>query len=101
MRCNQSKTAENGIQPDGLMQNGEAAPAAATEELPGGGGDGASNTFLSETGASNHASRCVMVDLEPTGVDEVRTGTYRQLYHFHRVTRKLHTRGRDPASDGL
>ena len=25
--------------------------------------------------------RCVMVDLEPTVVDEVRTGTYRQLFH--------------------
>merc|ERR1711968_309934 len=35
----------------------------------------------SETGAGKHVPRCVMVDLEPTVVDEVRTGTYRQLYH--------------------
>ena len=28
-----------------------------------------------------HVPRAVFVDLEPTVVDEVRTGTYRQLYH--------------------
>jgi len=39
------------------------------------------NTFFSETGAGKHVPRCVMVDLEPTVVDEVRTGTYRQLFH--------------------
>merc|ERR1712087_294467 len=38
-------------------------------------------TFFSETGAGKHVPRCVMVDLEPTVVDEVRTGTYRQLFH--------------------
>merc|ERR1711862_968567 len=32
-------------------------------------------------GAGKHVPRCVMVDLEPTVVDEVRTGTYRQLFH--------------------
>lgn len=38
-------------------------------------------TYGSETGAGKHVPRCVMVDLEPTVVDEVRTGTYRQLFH--------------------
>ena len=46
-----------------------------------GGGDDAFNTFFSETGSGKHVPRCVFVDLEPTVVDEVRTGTYRQLYH--------------------
>jgi tubulin alpha len=46
-----------------------------------GGGDDAFNTFFSETGAGKHVPRTVMVDLEPTVVDEVRTGTYRQLFH--------------------
>ena len=46
-----------------------------------GGGDDSFNTFFSETGAGKHVPRCVMVDLEPTVVDEVRTGTYRQLFH--------------------
>lgn len=39
------------------------------------------NTFFSETGAGKHVPRAVFVDLEPTVVDEVRTGTYRQLFH--------------------
>jgi tubulin alpha len=43
--------------------------------------DDAFNTFFSETGAGNYVSRTVFVDLEPTVIDEVRTGTYRQLFH--------------------
>ncbi|KAG0625809.1 hypothetical protein M758_2G082000 [Ceratodon purpureus] len=46
-----------------------------------GGGDDAFNTFFSETGAGNHVPRCVYLDLEHTVIDEVRTGTYRQLFH--------------------
>merc|ERR1711975_180325 len=46
-----------------------------------GGGDDAFNTFFSETGAGKHVPRAVYVDLEPSVCDEVRTGTYRQLYH--------------------
>ena len=59
------------IQPDGQMPSDKTI----------GGGDDAFNTFFSETGAGKHVPRCVMVDLEPTVVDEVRTGTYRQLFH--------------------
>ena len=43
--------------------------------------DDAFNTFFSETGAGKHVPRAVFVDLEPTVIDEVRTGTYRQLFH--------------------
>merc|ERR1711994_425538 len=32
-------------------------------------------------GSGKHVPRAVFVDLEPTVVDEVRTGTYRQLFH--------------------
>jgi Tubulin/FtsZ family, GTPase domain len=39
------------------------------------------NTFFSETGAGKHVPRALFVDLEPTVIDEVRTGTYRQLFH--------------------
>ncbi|MFO0131677.1 MAG: hypothetical protein ACK52J_04085 [bacterium] len=46
-----------------------------------GGGDDAFNTFFSETGAGKHVPRSVFLDLEPTVIDEVRTGTYRQLFH--------------------
>ena len=37
-------------------------------------------SFL-ETGTGKHVPRAVFVDLEPTVIDEVRTGTYRQLFH--------------------
>ncbi|XP_032891352.1 tubulin alpha-1C chain-like [Amblyraja radiata] len=42
-----------------------------------GGGDDS----FSETGAGKHIPRAVFIDLEPTVIDEVRTGTYRQLFH--------------------
>ena len=66
---------EHGIQPDGQM------PADKTV----GGGDDAFNTFFSETGAGKHVPRAVYVDLEPTVCDEVRSGTYRQLYHPEQI----------------
>merc|ERR1711934_936085 len=62
---------EHGIQPDGQMPSDKTI----------GGGDDSFNTFFSETGAGKHVPRCIYLDLEPTGIDEVRTGTYRQLYH--------------------
>lgn len=64
---------EHGIQPDGQK------PSCSQET--DGNVDDSFNTFFSETGAGKYVPRCVMVDLEPTVVDEVRTGTYRQLYH--------------------
>ncbi|KAK2584374.1 hypothetical protein KPH14_006760 [Odynerus spinipes] len=62
---------EHGIQPDGQMPSDKTV----------GGGDDSFNTFFSETGAGKHVPRAVFMDLEPTVVDEVRTGTYRQLFH--------------------
>ena len=46
-----------------------------------GGGDDSFNTFFAETGSGKHVPRAVFVDTEPTVIDEVRTGTYRQLFH--------------------
>jgi hypothetical protein len=59
------------LQPDGQMPSDKAV----------GGGDDAFNTFFSETGAGKHVPRAVFLDLEPTVIDEVRTGAYRQLFH--------------------
>ena len=56
---------EHGIQPDGHMPS----------DMTIGGGDDAFNTFFSETGAGKHVPRSVFVDLEPTVIDGVRTGT--------------------------
>ncbi|KAI9258237.1 tubulin alpha-1C chain [Sporodiniella umbellata] len=38
-------------------------------------------TFFSETSKGKHVPRAIMVDLEPSVIDEVRTGNYRQLFH--------------------
>merc|ERR1712000_603590 len=62
---------EHGISPDGTMPTDQSV----------GKEDGSFDTFFSETGSGKHVPRAVFVDLEPTVVDEVRTGTYRQLYH--------------------
>merc|ERR1712003_72588 len=62
---------EHGIQPDGQMPSDKTI----------GGGDDAFNTFFSETSSGKHVPRSIIVDLEPTVVDEVRTGQYRSLYH--------------------
>ncbi len=62
---------EHGIQPDGLMPSDQTV----------GGGHDSFNTFFSETGAGKHVPRGICVDLEPSVVDEIRTGTYRALWH--------------------
>ncbi|UYV79334.1 hypothetical protein LAZ67_17002181 [Cordylochernes scorpioides] len=59
---------EHGVQPDGVVPSDKTSDDSFT-------------TFFSETGAGRHVPRAVFVDLEPTVVDEVRSGSYRQLYH--------------------
>jgi len=56
---------EHGINPDGT---------AAQEETH-------CDTFFAETGAGKYVPRSVYLDLEPTVIDEVRTGSYRRLFH--------------------
>ncbi|PWZ27488.1 Tubulin alpha-2 chain [Zea mays] len=62
---------EHGIQPDGLMPSDTSVGIARD----------AFNTFFSETGAGKHVPRALFVDLEPTRIDEVKTGAYRRLFH--------------------
>ncbi|CAJ0586847.1 unnamed protein product, partial [Mesorhabditis spiculigera] len=59
---------EHGIQPDGKMPSDQKSDDSFT-------------TFFSETGTGRYVPRAIMVDLEPTVVDEIRTGTYKQLFH--------------------
>ncbi|KAG7501740.1 tubulin alpha chain-like [Solea senegalensis] len=61
---------EHGIQPDGQMP-----------EKSERGNDSSFTTFFSNTGSGKYVPRAVFVDLEPTVIDEVRTGMYRQLFH--------------------
>ncbi|XP_046360567.2 tubulin alpha-1C chain-like [Haliotis rufescens] len=62
---------EHGIQMDGQM------PSDVSVE----GRDSSFSTFFSETGSGKHVPRTIFVDLEPTVIDEIRTGPYRQLFH--------------------
>ncbi|XP_022081808.1 tubulin alpha-1C chain-like [Acanthaster planci] len=62
---------EHGIQPDGKMPS-DTSHGQCTDSF---------NTFFSETGAGQHVPRAIFVDLEPTVIDEVRNGPYRQLFH--------------------
>jgi len=62
---------EHGISPDGMMPSDTSVDSE----------NDAFNTFFSETGAGKHVPRAVFIDLEPTVIDEVRTGAYKSLYH--------------------
>jgi len=62
---------EHGIQADGSMPN-------AKKEKNG---DDAFSTFFSEAGSGKHVPRSIFLDLEPTVIDEVRSGTYGELFH--------------------
>uniref|UniRef100_A0A0K0FV57 Tubulin alpha chain n=1 Tax=Strongyloides venezuelensis TaxID=75913 RepID=A0A0K0FV57_STRVS len=62
---------EHGISPNGEMPS----------EAQSGAFDDSFTTFFSETGSGRYVPRALMIDLEPTVVDEIRTGTYRQLFH--------------------
>ena len=84
MRINESP-----LQPDGTLPAMDASKPQ----------DDSFSTFFSETGSGKHVPRycanficralsgiychfrAVFVDLEPTVIDEIRTGTYRQLFH--------------------
>jgi tubulin alpha len=56
-------------------------PLACCSDTSVGVAKDAFNTFFSETGSGKHVPRALFVDLEPTVIDEVRTGAYRQLFH--------------------
>jgi len=60
-------SAEHNIKPDGTLKN-EAADMYFT-------------TFYEETGAGQFVPRQITVDLEPTVVDDVRTGPLSQMFH--------------------
>jgi tubulin alpha len=60
---------EHGISPDG-MPNDKIAEAGSS-----------CGTFFSEISSGKRVPRAVFVDLEPTVIDEVRSGPYKRLYH--------------------
>ncbi|CAL4069605.1 unnamed protein product [Meganyctiphanes norvegica] len=60
---------EHGIAPDGTIPSDKEAADTSTD------------TFFNETGSGKHVPRAVFIDLEPTVIDEIRSGVYRSLYH--------------------
>ena len=62
---------EHGIQPDGQLAE-DRDMMEASDQL---------TTFFKESGSGRHVPRAIFVDLEPTCVDQIRTGKYRELYH--------------------
>ena len=43
--------------------------------------DDSFGTFFSETDSGKHVPRAIMVDLEPTVIDQIKNGTYKALFH--------------------
>uniref|UniRef100_A0A914V6F5 Tubulin alpha chain n=1 Tax=Plectus sambesii TaxID=2011161 RepID=A0A914V6F5_9BILA len=64
---------EHGINPDGRLP-------VERESLQRG-RDESFNTFFSESGSGKYVPRAIYVDLEPTVLDEIRTGTFKHLFH--------------------
>eukprot|EP00005_Dracoamoeba_jomungandri_P002335 CAMPEP_0174261278 /NCGR_PEP_ID=MMETSP0439-20130205/11340_1 /TAXON_ID=0 /ORGANISM="Stereomyxa ramosa, Strain Chinc5" /LENGTH=459 /DNA_ID=CAMNT_0015345731 /DNA_START=64 /DNA_END=1443 /DNA_ORIENTATION=+ len=63
---------EHGISPDGKMQEDNRFGEKGQHGL---------DTFFSETGNGKYVPRCIYFDLEPSVVDEVKTGKYSKLFH--------------------
>lgn len=62
---------EHGLGPDGRPD-----PNASDAADPG-----SYETFFTETSSGKHVPRSLFVDLDPSPIDEIRTGNYRQLFH--------------------
>jgi tubulin alpha len=64
-----------------LLEHGLKADGKPDPDAKGVGESGSMETFFSETGSGKYVPRSIFVDLDPSPVDEIRTGQYRQLFH--------------------
>jgi len=64
---------EHGVSPDGSVLPDKLAQSESLEDR--------GNTFFIETGLGRKVPRTLFVDLEPTVVDEIRTGPWRRLFN--------------------
>ncbi|XP_063231117.1 tubulin alpha-8 chain-like isoform X2 [Bacillus rossius redtenbacheri] len=62
---------EHGIESDGILPEDKKACLA----------DSCFDTFFSESAGGKMTPRAIMIDLEPTVIDEVRTSAYKLLHH--------------------
>ncbi|KAH7724549.1 alpha-tubulin [Aphelenchoides avenae] len=63
---------EHGIGRDGVVMEDETRKHHQQQSF---------NTFYTESSNGKYVPRAVFVDLEPTVLDEIRTGSFRQLFH--------------------
>lgn len=64
---------EHAVRPDGIIPEEQRFQSDVLEDRGG--------TFFIETGLGRKVPRCLFVDLEPTVIDEIRTGHYRKLFN--------------------
>eukprot|EP01098_Paradermamoeba_levis_P005697 TRINITY_DN2392_c0_g1_i2.p1 TRINITY_DN2392_c0_g1~~TRINITY_DN2392_c0_g1_i2.p1 ORF type:complete len:478 (-),score=204.33 TRINITY_DN2392_c0_g1_i2:157-1527(-) len=70
--CWELYCAEHGISPDGSLLNNGSVKAGESNTF---------STFFSETQGSKFVPRSLYVDLEPSVIDEVKTGKYKKLFN--------------------
>ncbi|KAJ5217997.1 tubulin subunit [Penicillium cinerascens] len=63
---------EHGLKPDG-RRDSDIADEIATSARH--------ETFFTETAGGKYVPRAIFADLDPSPIDEIRTGTYRHLFH--------------------
>lgn len=64
-----------------LLEHGLGADGRPDPNAKDVGDAGSFETFFTETSNGKYVPRSIFVDLDPSPIDEIRTGTYRQLFH--------------------
>ena len=64
-----------------LLEHGLKADGRPDPNAKDVGDTGAYETFFTETASGKYVPRSIFVDLDPSPIDEIRTGTYRELFH--------------------
>jgi len=64
-----------------LLEHGLKADGRPDPDAKDIGEGGSFETFFTETGKGKYVPRSIFVDLDPSPIDEIRTGDYRQLFH--------------------
>ncbi|EDV19676.1 uncharacterized protein TRIADDRAFT_61873 [Trichoplax adhaerens] len=65
----------------GILPNGQRCEGTTNKQHKHWFSGESFSTFFNETGRGRYVPRAVFVDLEPTVIDEIRTGPYKQLFH--------------------
>jgi tubulin alpha len=71
---------EHDIQPNGRVADVRDDRSSSTRRSVDEGNESV-GTFFKEIDSGQYVPRAVMIDLEPTVIDEIRMGTYRQMFH--------------------